>query len=317
MCAAGPQALASCVCIKSGMWADVSSTLTYLVKQSCESTATNQLSSAMEVLQYYCSAAKAEVTATVGESISETYALASGTNGGSDSANPTETGAGGGGGNVEGGGDGGENGAGVTRTAAIAGGVAGGVALIALIAAIAIIVRRRKNKAKDAAAAAAAGTSPDAKPPIQPEYHGTPELVGSSHGDLKTASVSPAASNGMYAPPHSELPAQNTYRSEVHGDEQFRGHAVPYGQQQQQQQQQQYHQHQHQQHQQYQQHPHHQQPQELSSPGYGYYPAHLRGQPVQEVHGTWSPVSPSPNPGWQSGPVESYEMDAHYGRRHQ
>jgi hypothetical protein len=269
----------------------------------------------MDVLQYYCSAAKAELTATVGESISETYPTDNGgTNAGSNSANPTETGAGGGGGNGDGGGGGGENGGGVTRTAAIAGGVAGGVALIALIAAIAIIVRRRKNKAKDeAAATAAAGASPDTKPPIQHEYHGTPELVGNNHGDLKPASVSPAASSGMYAPPHSELPAQNTYRSEVHGDEQFRGHAVPYGQQQQQQ----YHQQQHQQHQHYQQHPHHQQPQELSSPGYGYYPAHLRGQPIQEVHGTWSPVSPSPNPGWQSGPVESYEMDANFGRRHQ
>lgn len=65
LCPEGPEALASCVCIKSGRYNSVSVELTSSVKYSCDSTALEDVSSAVGVLDYYCDAARDEVTATV------------------------------------------------------------------------------------------------------------------------------------------------------------------------------------------------------------------------------------------------------------
>ncbi|KAL2150846.1 hypothetical protein VTH82DRAFT_7409 [Thermothelomyces myriococcoides] len=62
LCPAGPQALASCVCFKDGMPSDVSKALTSSVKWYCDSTATEDISSALSVFSYYCSAADGKVT---------------------------------------------------------------------------------------------------------------------------------------------------------------------------------------------------------------------------------------------------------------
>ncbi|KAJ4293857.1 hypothetical protein N0V88_005371 [Collariella sp. IMI 366227] len=94
MCAEGPQALASCVCIKEGMSNDVLKVLTSSVKSSCESTATEDISSAVAVFDYYCSAAQAKVTAAgVSASIEQTYPASRAPGG------PQETGGSNGGGN--------------------------------------------------------------------------------------------------------------------------------------------------------------------------------------------------------------------------
>lgn len=72
-CPAGPQALASCICIKASIFETVSGELTSAVKNSCDSTALEDVTSAIGVLNYYCDAARGESTATVtesGESIS-------------------------------------------------------------------------------------------------------------------------------------------------------------------------------------------------------------------------------------------------------
>ena len=60
----GPQALASCVCLKTMLSKTVSSKLTWEVRNRCNTKMLENLSSANEVLDYYCSAAKGEVTAT-------------------------------------------------------------------------------------------------------------------------------------------------------------------------------------------------------------------------------------------------------------
>jgi hypothetical protein len=49
LCPEGPQALASCVCIKEGMTAELLKVLTSSVKYSCDSTATEDVSSAVSV----------------------------------------------------------------------------------------------------------------------------------------------------------------------------------------------------------------------------------------------------------------------------
>jgi hypothetical protein len=67
-CPDGPQALASCVCLRDSKSRFVSSVLTSEVKWSCSSTASEDISSAVAVLDYYCSAANGDVVATVEES---------------------------------------------------------------------------------------------------------------------------------------------------------------------------------------------------------------------------------------------------------
>jgi hypothetical protein len=49
LCPSGPQALASCVCLKDGMLSEVSKTITSSVKYECSSTATEDVASALAV----------------------------------------------------------------------------------------------------------------------------------------------------------------------------------------------------------------------------------------------------------------------------
>ncbi|KUI69297.1 hypothetical protein VM1G_05000 [Cytospora mali] len=64
LCPSGPQDLASCACIKEGLPTSVSSTISSQVKFYCESTASSDISSALAVFDYYCSAANGDVVAT-------------------------------------------------------------------------------------------------------------------------------------------------------------------------------------------------------------------------------------------------------------
>ncbi|EGO54432.1 hypothetical protein NEUTE1DRAFT_103879 [Neurospora tetrasperma FGSC 2508] len=73
LCPDGPQALASCVCLKDQMLGLVTSSITASVKYSCGVTATDDISSAMAVLDLYCNAANNKLVAN-GVTASESQA---------------------------------------------------------------------------------------------------------------------------------------------------------------------------------------------------------------------------------------------------
>ncbi|KAI1410493.1 hypothetical protein F5Y13DRAFT_202290 [Hypoxylon sp. FL1857] len=183
LCPEGPQALASCACLKSGMSGYVSNEINSDVKYSCDSTATEDVSSALKVFDMYCSAAKGLTTpAGVTESVQQTSATKhTGTSG------PKETNATGGSGGVEG-----PAGSGVSDTGGssassksrsnvgvIVGavvGVAGGLAIIGL-AAFFLWRRARLNKRHEQTVLS---------PP--PEFAGKPELDGAVAAPSSAAS---------------------------------------------------------------------------------------------------------------------------------
>ncbi|KAK4034595.1 hypothetical protein C8A01DRAFT_38951 [Parachaetomium inaequale] len=168
LCPSGPQALASCVCLKGGMTNDVLKEITSSVKYQCSSTASEDVSSAVSVFNYYCSAAAAQVTAAgVSNSVEQSYPAsrapggpqqtgAGGSGGGNGNSNSNGSGTGNGNGN----GDAGSNGSnGSTQggdsqtssspsTGVIVGAVVGGVGGLALIGAIVFFVLKavRKNR---------------------------------------------------------------------------------------------------------------------------------------------------------------------------
>ncbi|KAI1205500.1 uncharacterized protein F4807DRAFT_464586 [Annulohypoxylon truncatum] len=89
LCPPGPAALASCICIKSPMSGYVSNQVGSDVTYYCDSTATEDVSSARKVFDMYCSAAKGLTTlAGVTESVQQTSA-----DGNSGTSGPKETGA--------------------------------------------------------------------------------------------------------------------------------------------------------------------------------------------------------------------------------
>ena len=138
------------------------------VRGDCDNTATHHVTSAMEVFRFYCSAANDEITATVDESIAQTYAPEATRTGTESGPAPT----GGNGGDSEGqDGDGDDNSdGGGNQTATIAASVMGAVIGVALIAGAIWWNRRRRQKAK------AGPTEPPSAPPSlsqRPELHGS------------------------------------------------------------------------------------------------------------------------------------------------
>ncbi|KFA74331.1 hypothetical protein S40288_03697 [Stachybotrys chartarum IBT 40288] len=268
LCGSGPQALASCVCIKSGMFRQVSSALTEEVKWQCDNTATADVQSAFEVFEYYCSAAEDLVVAEVSESVSSTIntgSVSARTSAGSSS--PAETGSSNSpsqteGGNQQGGGrennaangDGDESTTEASRVAVIAGAVVGSVLFIVGIAVIAFFIRRRRRRSKN-------GEPLPAVPPHGGhEYHGKPELAGSnavisrpgtgyvdpdnlkpelptaaSYNELPTPTTPSQSPRPMWPqgatapPPVPELSPAQAPRPELYGAG-LAGHAMAYGQ---------------------------------------------------------------------------------------
>ncbi|GFP60482.1 hypothetical protein TASIC1_0019002800 [Trichoderma asperellum] len=162
-CATGPQALASCVCIKSGMSGRISSTLTSNVKWNCDNTATADVASALDVFELYCSAAEKEVVISVADTATETYLhptnhdsarpsgpveTGSGSSGGgsgsgdSGGSNPTQGGKDG----SSSSGNGGNKSSSVNKTAIIAACVLAAIVLIAAVGLVAFFVRRKRNR---------------------------------------------------------------------------------------------------------------------------------------------------------------------------
>ncbi|KAK4166352.1 hypothetical protein QBC43DRAFT_16546 [Cladorrhinum sp. PSN259] len=168
MCPSGPQALASCVCLKDGMTAEVLKQLTSSVKYSCSSTATEDVSSAVAVWDIYCSAAAGKLSAAgVTASVEQTYPK--GGAGGTGSPKATGGGNSGGSGNGNGssssntnGGNGGGDGSAKsgTNVPVIAGAVGGVVVGLALVVAAIIWVRRSAKRRREQEQAASAMQGP-------------------------------------------------------------------------------------------------------------------------------------------------------------
>ncbi|SPQ26936.1 cbddf3d4-5658-4a1e-a938-51918f1b561a [Thermothielavioides terrestris] len=159
LCPNGPQALASCVCLKDGMTSEVLKELTSSVKEICSSTATEDVTSAVAVFDFYCSAAAAQVTAGgVTASVEQTYP-ASGAAGG-----PKQTGGSGSGGTGSSGSNqGGTNSSsGGPSTPVIVGIVVGVVGGLAVLSSLIYFLAREARKRRAAAYSAYGGGHPGA-----------------------------------------------------------------------------------------------------------------------------------------------------------
>ncbi|KAJ9151171.1 TPR/MLP1/MLP2-like protein [Pleurostoma richardsiae] len=217
LCPDGAEALASCACIKESMSGSISNSVTSNVKYSCSSTASEDITSALSVFDFYCQAARAEVTAAgVTDSVTETSPTARGATGGTGSgtkSTSTASNSGSGSGSGSGGGSSGDGSSGSSsgssgsgsgsssssssspNTAVIAGAVVGVVVGLGLIGAIVFYLMwnaRRRRAAKEAAAAAAA-----AAPPGGPEFAagtGKPELAGTAIASMPPPPPSPSPS---------------------------------------------------------------------------------------------------------------------------
>jgi len=169
-CPEGPQAMASCACIKSGMSAMASSLMSSSVKFYCESTASEDVVSVLSVFDFYCSAARKEVVATgVSESIGQDYATGDGVGA---APGPDKTG--------EGDGKDGDGSSKGISVAAIAGGVVGVVGILSIIGVLVFfMMKRRANLKKQPPIAydrppGTANGSPSALLSDKPELAGTP-----------------------------------------------------------------------------------------------------------------------------------------------
>lgn len=284
------------------MYNYISSVLTSGVKWYCDNTATADVTSALSVLQYYCSAAENKVVAEVDESISQSYPTASApVVPGSGSTAPARTSSGqttdpaNSGSPSDGNDD--DEGSGGIGVAPIAGGVVGGLAVLALIGGVFFFMRRRRQQEKNGQQLPSGGDGNDFSGNQNPNpFNGKPELMGSSPS-------TPAVNNGKtgpYAPPPELDGMKTSFVSELPSNHAISPHGQsPYGA------------------------PSpqggykfpQQMPQELASPGYGYQASpQLHGQPVYEFPANSRPQNQQAM-GWQSGPVESYELDSNIGRR--
>lgn len=277
----------------------ISSTLTSKVKYYCDNTATAEVRSALEVLDFYCSAANGAVIAAVTELATESYPRPTSGNG-SGSSSPSQTGGGkGGGGGADAGADkgtgDGSNTSGsnkksgsVNKTAIIAAAVLGVVVIIAIIGVVAFILRRRKAKKLREEQMHATALDNNANGP--PELDDTAKILSPSVAgvtELATPTHTPRPElQGGIGVAISELPPYESPRQELHGNipPGYSGQAPP---------------------------------QELANTGYSHpSPYQLSAQPAYGSS-TVSPATPGVyNNGWQSGPVQSYELDSQAGRNY-
>ncbi|RYP10586.1 hypothetical protein DL764_000556 [Monosporascus ibericus] len=246
-CPEAPQALASCVCLKEGISRIVSSVITSRVRYRCASTATEDISSAIEVFDYYCSAAKAEVTPNgVTESVSPTAetgnTVLSGPTqtsestpgsddteiGGLGSGDPGSTSSGFDNWGFE---DPSESSSGrpngrpaAANTGAIVGAVVGVVVGLALIGVGAFFVWRRSKEAKSAVAANGDLHSGSGKPELDgtvvagapvspPNFSPSPSGSKTQHPS-RTDNISPVSTTQKASERHAWSPA--TQASELH-----------------------------------------------------------------------------------------------------
>ncbi|OHE98240.1 hypothetical protein CORC01_06437 [Colletotrichum orchidophilum] len=200
-CPTGPQALASCMCLKEGVTNIVMSTVTSDIKWYCSSTATDDVSSALAVLDYYCKAARNEVVATVTESIAQTYPTAqAGTGSKTSGAQATSTGSSGtAGDSTE---TNGKSKSSNPSMAAIIGGVIAVVGALSIAGLVAFIIYRRRKK-NEARFPLSSRLGP-------PEMTGPPEIGGTMLSELPPKSPQMSVSYTGSPRPDTVSPASNT-----------------------------------------------------------------------------------------------------------
>ncbi|KAK6083882.1 hypothetical protein SCUP515_01578 [Seiridium cupressi] len=306
-CPNGPQALASCVCLKEPMPSVVSSAITSDVKDSCSSTASEDISSALSVWNYYCSAAKALVTpAGVTESVEQTSAIETARTGsGVGTSGPASTGGSSSEGSSGSGSGSGSSGSSVNGSkiniGAIVGGIAGAVVVICLIAGLAFFFWRRSQPQEqgDKLGAIQASHPGNGKPELDSTGLAAMPPTGSpSPSTLKVSSpqradnVSPVSAHGNgNLPSHPELQGHCTYPPPAPNQLELQGQNT-YPQQPQ----------------------YHQRPEPVSE-AYGSPIHEAPGQHGQQLYEAQGQPVPTQNAGyngmgWQRGPVNSYhEMD--------
>lgn len=193
----------------------ISSTLTSSVKGYCSSTAIDDVTSAVNVLDYYCSAAESKVVATVSESISESSAASVPSRTQAGSSGPLETGGAGGGANNGDKSGSGNDGNKVNKVAVIAASVLGAVVVIVLVAGLVWFFKRRSQRKRRGEQLP--GGDADARPgesdPSKYPNHGVAELSTPSH------TPRPELQGNATSLP-SELPPcpQHWSKSELQGD---------------------------------------------------------------------------------------------------
>lgn len=239
-CPEGPKALASCACFKDGVASDISSIVRSSVKYGCGGVATDDITSALSVFDFYCSAAKAQVTpAGITNSVEQTYASRTGGSneggggGGGSGGGPQETGASDGGVN---GGSGSsqndKNGKNTKSTSGpgvgvIAGVVVGVIAVLAIVVGVVIFVVRKKKQQ-----ALAQQEIPDHPPPpangMPDFYNGKQELAGNpitapmpppspSPSTLKVAAIPGRVDNVSPISAHASAFTPPPHKAELHG----------------------------------------------------------------------------------------------------
>ncbi|KAF4435306.1 hypothetical protein F53441_13539 [Fusarium austroafricanum] len=245
----------------------ISSSLTDRVKDYCDSTHIGNVTSAIDVFRYYCSAAESLVVATVSQSIHQSYPTVS-SGGRSGATVPGMTGSvgatatsGADSATKSGSGDKDKEEDSKTNIIPIAGGIAGVVVVAAVGAGLFLFMRRKRQRETRGEELSNSADGP-------PEYTGHPELMG-NNDYIK----------GHSAPPYvSELSSNSSVKPELGGGQGIV--ELP---------------------------PNHAPTAELH--------AHL----AKSSHGqsaAVSPVSPAPTYsglhglGFQSGPVEAYELDS-------
>ncbi|PHH53581.1 hypothetical protein CFIMG_005303RA [Ceratocystis fimbriata CBS 114723] len=189
-CPSGPQAIASCLCLKDGIARAASSLIDSSVRYVCGSSSSVGLSEALGVFDEYCSAAENKVVLQVTETANDEQAsetgteLTAGATASSPGASATATGS-------SSSSDGGDSNS--TNIGAIIGGVIGGV-LLAIAALIFFMIRRRKQ--------ARITASPGAKAvpgPTSILASGTPELGGGSTSYPHEASTDASTTPELYS----------------------------------------------------------------------------------------------------------------------
>ncbi|KAK4237251.1 hypothetical protein C8A03DRAFT_34820 [Achaetomium macrosporum] len=190
LCPEGPQALASCVCLKDSMMPnEILKSITSSVKYSCSATASEDVSSAVAVYNLYCDAAAARVTAAgVTNSVEQSYPVSrapAGPNqtGGSGTGSGSGSGNGGSNGNGSGGSTEGDSTSGSSGPSigAIVGGVVGGIGGLALLGALIFFIMKAVRKGKSDALPVPDTADPANRPPVAPvAFGGKAELPSDS-----------------------------------------------------------------------------------------------------------------------------------------
>ncbi|KAK3948076.1 hypothetical protein QBC32DRAFT_352523 [Pseudoneurospora amorphoporcata] len=202
LCPDGPHALASCVCLKDQMLVEVTSSITASVKYSCGSTATDDISSAMAVLDLYCSAANNKlvangVTASVsqadpsptaqsGSRVNPQATAGGGSGSGSDSSSGSNSDDGSSGGANDGGSGSGNTGKRSSNAAVIAGAVVGVVVGLGITVALLFFFIRKSKQANSANAITDFGAGGD-----KPELAGNPVVGGAAAAAAAAVPPSP------------------------------------------------------------------------------------------------------------------------------